>query len=70
MPRILLIGAIVVVTFLVFLPTIRYTLVYDDFEQIVTNPRLMAWTYLPGYFTIHLWAHSPLQPQTTTGRFV
>jgi protein O-mannosyl-transferase len=58
----LLIGAIVVVTFLVFLPTIRYALVYDDFEQIVTNPRLTAWSYLPGYFTTHLWAHSPLQP--------
>jgi protein O-mannosyl-transferase len=62
MPRTLLIGAIVVVTFLVFLPTIRYALVYDDFEQIVSNPRLTAWSYLPGYFTTHLWAHSPLQP--------
>jgi len=62
MPRILLIGAIVVVTVLVFLPTIHYALVYDDFEQIVTNPRLTAWSYLPGYFTTHLWAHSPLQP--------
>ncbi|HXY07736.1 MAG TPA: hypothetical protein VEI52_07770 [Terriglobales bacterium] len=61
MPRRLLIGAIVVITFLVFLPTIRYALVYDDFEQIVTNPRLTAWSYLPGYFTTHLWAHSPLQ---------
>ena len=60
-PRILLIGAIVVVTVLVFLPTIRYALVSDDFEQIVTNPRLTAWSYLPGYFTTHLWAQSPLQ---------
>jgi hypothetical protein len=59
MPRTLLIGAIVVVTFLLFLPTIRYALVYDDFEQIVTNPRLTGWSYLPGYFTTHLWAAAP-----------
>lgn len=56
------ITAIVVITLVLFLPTIHYSLVYDDFEQIVTNPRLTAWSYLPGYFTKHLWAHSPLQP--------
>jgi protein O-mannosyl-transferase len=60
--RILSIAAILFVTFLVFWPAIRYALVYDDFEQIVTNPRLTSWSYIPGYFTTHLWAHSPLQP--------
>jgi protein O-mannosyl-transferase len=59
--RAIAVAAILAITFLVFLPTIRYGLVYDDFEQIVTNPRLTAWSYVPGYFTTHLWAHSPLQ---------
>ena len=61
MRRLLVLIAILGVTFLVFSPTIRYGLVYDDFEQIVTNPRLTDWSYVPGYFTTHLWAHSPLQ---------
>lgn len=56
------IGSILTATFLVFVPAIHYSLVYDDFEQIVTNPRITNWSYLPGYFTSHLWAHSPLQP--------
>ena len=59
--RAIAMAAILVMTFLVFAPTLRYGLVYDDFEQIVTNPRLTAWSYVPGYFTTHLWAHSPLQ---------
>jgi protein O-mannosyl-transferase len=56
------ITAIAGITFVLFLPIIHYSLVYDDFEQIVTNPRLTAWSYVPGYFTTHLWAHSPQQP--------
>lgn len=55
-------SGILVLTFVLFLPTIHYSLVYDDFEQIVTNPRLTSWSYFPGYFTTHLWAHSPQQP--------
>ncbi|MBZ5648355.1 MAG: hypothetical protein LAN37_14165 [Acidobacteriia bacterium] len=61
MRRTISIAAVLAPTFFLFLPTIRYCLVYDDFEQIVTNPRITAWSYLPGYFTSHLWAHSPLQ---------
>ena len=62
MRRALSVGAILVLAFLVFLPTIHYSLVYDDVEQIVDNPRITSWSYLPGYFTTHLWAHSPLAP--------
>jgi protein O-mannosyl-transferase len=61
MVRALAVAVILAVTLLVFLPTVRFGLVYDDFEQIVTNHRLTAWSYVPGYFTTHLWAHSPLQ---------
>ena len=50
-------GVLLFIVFLVFMPTIRYSLVYDDLQQIVRNPRLTAWSYLPGYFTMHLWAN-------------
>src|SRR4051794_31590119 len=30
--------------------------VYDDIIQIVKNPRIAAWSYLPSYFTEQLWA--------------
>ncbi len=62
MRRALSLGTILVLAFLVFLPTLHYALVYDDIEQIVENPRITAWSYVPGYFTTHLWAHNPLDP--------
>jgi hypothetical protein len=49
------------VVVLVFLPATRYSPVYDDHEQLEMNPRLTAWSHVPGYFTAHLWAHAPLQ---------
>ena len=52
-------GILLVVVFLVYLPALRYSLVYDDIEQIVQNPRLTSWSYVPAYFTTHLWAHAP-----------
>src|SRR4051812_22311888 len=30
--------------------------VYDDIIQIVKNPRITEWSYLPSYFTEQLWA--------------
>src|SRR5208282_528804 len=60
--RVFSFGALLLLAFLVFLPTIHYALVYDDHEQIAENPRITAWSYVPGYFTTHLWAHSPLDP--------
>jgi tetratricopeptide (TPR) repeat protein len=60
MRRIFALGAVLALSCVIFLPTLRYSFVYDDYEQIVINPRLTAWSYLPGYFTTHLWAHSPL----------
>jgi tetratricopeptide (TPR) repeat protein len=62
MRRVLSLGATLLLAFLVFLPTIRYELVYDDFTQIVENPRITSWSYVPGYFTTHLWVHDPLDP--------
>ncbi len=42
--------------FLVFLPTLGYQFVYDDKPQILQNPAIHAWKYLPQYFTSHAWA--------------
>jgi len=49
--------AMLLFAFIVYLPALRYALVYDDLIQIVGNPRLTSWSYVPGYFTQHLWAH-------------
>ncbi len=55
-------AAILVGTFLLFLPEIHYSPVYDDYEQLVLNQRLQSWSHVPGYFTAHLWANSQKQP--------
>jgi len=57
----LVVIAVLFAVVLVFLPATRYSLVYDDHEQLEMNPRLTAWSHVPGYFTTHLWAHAPLQ---------
>ena len=57
----LVVIAVLFVVVLVYLPAARYSLVYDDHEQLEMNPRLTAWSHVPGYFTTHLWAHAPLQ---------
>ncbi len=46
---------VLVVTFLVYLPTLRFQFVFDDVEQIVKNQNIQSWSYLPDYFTKHLW---------------
>jgi tetratricopeptide (TPR) repeat protein len=52
-------AAIAIAAFLPFLATLRFQFVYDDLGQIVSNERIRSWTYLPAYFTEHLWAHMP-----------
>ena len=44
------------IAFLVYVPTLGYPFVYDDKPQIVQNPAIHAWRYLPHYFTSHAWA--------------
>ena len=41
--------------FLVYIPTLGYQFVYDDKPQIIQNPAIHAWHYLPHYFTTHVW---------------
>jgi hypothetical protein len=49
-------AALALLVLVTFLPTLRFGLVYDDFDQLVQNPRITAWSYVPGYFTSHLWS--------------
>jgi tetratricopeptide (TPR) repeat protein len=43
--------------------TLRGQFVYDDVPQIVRNPFLESWRFLPQYFTQHVWEHIwPDQP--------
>ena len=51
-------GAIVVATFLVFAGTLSFDFVYDDRLQVLQNPYILSWQYLPQYFTFSLGAAS------------
>lgn len=42
--------------FLAYVPTLGFQFVYDDKPQIIQNPAVHAWRYLPQYFTSHAWA--------------
>lgn len=43
-------------TFAAYSRTLGFEFVHDDFLQIVNNPALHSWSYLPQYFTEHVWA--------------
>jgi len=53
--------AVLLFTCVIFLPTLRYSLVSDDHLIVENNPRITSWSYVPGYFTTHLIAHIPMQ---------
>jgi tetratricopeptide (TPR) repeat protein len=59
MQKRVVLSAILLFVFILFLPSVRYGLVHDDMGQISLNPRLTAWSYVPGYFTSDVWAHLP-----------
>lgn len=56
-PRILL-GLALGLSLLAYIPTSRFSFVYDDQYQIVNNPKIRDWSHLRGYFTSHLWANA------------
>src|ERR1039458_8139851 len=47
---------VLVITFAVYAPTLRYQFVHDDRGQIVENPAVRSWHAVPTYFTAHAWA--------------
>ena len=50
------IAIVLALTFAVYTPTLRYQFVHDDRGQIVENPAVHSWHFVPTYFTSHVWA--------------
>jgi len=50
------IGVVLALTFAAYLPALRYSFVLDDRGQILDNPAVHSWHFLPTYFTAHVWA--------------
>jgi Tfp pilus assembly protein PilF len=44
-------------TFAAYAGTLGYDFVYDDKSQIVQNPNITSWRFVPLYFTEHVWSH-------------
>ena len=47
---------VLALTFAVYAPTLGYKYVHDDRGQIVENPAVHSWKYLPSYFTRQVWS--------------
>ena len=41
---------------LAYFATLGFGFVYDDVPQILKNPAIQAWNFVPQYFTAHVWA--------------
>lgn len=54
---------ILLVAALTFLGTVRFDFTYDDYPQIVFNPFIKAWSYVPQYFVSSVWKQmAPFAP--------
>ncbi len=54
---------LLLVSAITYVGTIRFDFVYDDFPQIVHNPFIRAWNYVPQYFVSSVWKQmAPLTP--------
>ncbi len=51
------------ITALVYVATLSFGFVYDDVPQILNNPAIHSWRFVPQYFTSHVWA--AIYPNTT-----
>lgn len=50
--------AILALTFMAFSTTFQFQFVYDDEAQLVGNPLVQSWEYVPYYFSTHVWGHA------------
>src|SRR5258708_36123615 len=48
---------VLVITAITNLSTVRFGFVYDDYPQILFNPFIRAWSYVPQYFVNSVWKH-------------
>jgi len=53
-----LVIAVLLITAAVYLPSAIFEFAYDDFGQIVYNPRIQSWNLTWSNFTSHVWAHT------------
>jgi protein O-mannosyl-transferase len=54
---------VLLVTAMTYLGTVRFDFVYDDYPQIIFNPFVKAWHYVPQYFVSSVWKQmSPFAP--------
>ena len=60
-PRFLL-GLAIALALLAYSEVVRLRFVYDDAVQIVQNPHLRSWQFLPVYFTRDVWSHAMSHP--------
>ncbi len=49
---------LILITSVIYLRTLTFSFVYDDTSQIAQNPTIRSWSYLPHYFTQHVWGYS------------
>jgi hypothetical protein len=56
-PGLLPLLVILAASAVLYLPCLRFDFVYDDKVQILGNPRLLSWSYVPSYFQHHIWIH-------------
>lgn len=48
---------VLVLTAIANLSAVRFGFVYDDYGQILSNPFVRAWRYVPEYFSNSVWKH-------------
>lgn len=48
---------VLAVTLIAYFGTVGFEFVHDDIDQIVKNPHVQSWQFVPRYFTAHIWNH-------------
>ena len=49
---------LLIIAAVLYARTLGFSFVYDDTSQIAQNPTIRSWSYLPQYFTQHVWGYS------------
>ena len=50
--------AVCATAFVIYIPSLFSEFIRDDHSQIVDNPQIQSWDYLPRLFSTHLWSHA------------
>jgi tetratricopeptide (TPR) repeat protein len=49
---------LLIIDAMLYARTLGFSFVYDDTSQIAQNPTIRSWSYLPQYFSQHIWGYS------------